>query len=114
VRRGGAVAVAGQTGIGHAGTPHSTPAAQIRQALANQRAALQAAGADNSDVIAVRVYLADLGDFAELNRCYQEVFNQPYPARTTVGAMLPPGVLVEIDALAVTEPGTADGHASHG
>ena len=36
---------------------------------------------------------------------YQEVFTEPYPARTTVYVGLPKGMLVEIDALAVIADG---------
>lgn len=100
--RRGVVAVTGCTGIGHDNLPGAA-GAQIHQAVANLRAALPTAGAGTSDVIAIRVHRADLGDFAGLNRC-QEVFARPYPARTTVSAMLPPGALAEANALALTQP----------
>jgi 2-iminobutanoate/2-iminopropanoate deaminase len=48
----------------------------------------------------VNAYLADLGDMAGYNEVYREFFDEPYPARSSVGAGLPPGVLVEIEAIA--------------
>jgi 2-iminobutanoate/2-iminopropanoate deaminase len=52
------------------------------------------------DVVKVNAYLADLGDFTGYNEAYREFFDEPYPARSSVGADLPPGVLVEIEAVA--------------
>jgi enamine deaminase RidA (YjgF/YER057c/UK114 family) len=39
-------------------------------------------------------------DVPGYNEVYKEFFAEPYPARTSVGAALPPGVLVEIEAVA--------------
>jgi 2-iminobutanoate/2-iminopropanoate deaminase len=74
--------------------------AQSRQALDNLRLCLQAAGCELTDVIKVNGYLVDLGDFAVYNEIYGEYFKPPYPARTTVGAALAPGLLVEVEAVA--------------
>jgi 2-iminobutanoate/2-iminopropanoate deaminase len=74
--------------------------AQCRQALDNLRACLAAAGCELTDVIKVNGFLVDLGDFAVYNEIYREYFTEPYPARTTVGAALAPGLLVEIEAVA--------------
>ena len=73
---------------------------QCRRALDNVRACLQAAGCELSDVIKVTAFLADLGDFPAYNDVYREYFDEPYPARTTVGVSLPAGILVEIEAVA--------------
>jgi 2-iminobutanoate/2-iminopropanoate deaminase len=75
-------------------------AEQARQTLENVRTCLEAAGCSMDDVVKVNAYLADLGDFAGYNGVYVEFFAQPYPARTSVQAGLPPGVLVEIEAVA--------------
>ena len=48
----------------------------------------------------MNAYLADLGDFPAYNEVYVEFFSKPYPARTSVQAGLPPGVLIEIEAVA--------------
>jgi 2-iminobutanoate/2-iminopropanoate deaminase len=73
---------------------------QTRQALENLRACLNAAGCELVDVLKVTAFLADLGDFQAYNAVYREFFEEPYPARTTVGAALPEGILVEIEAIA--------------
>jgi 2-iminobutanoate/2-iminopropanoate deaminase len=51
-------------------------------------------------VIKVNAYLTDLGDFPGFNDVYRSVFEEPYPARTTVGVSLPGGILVEVEAIA--------------
>ena len=73
---------------------------QTRRALENVRACLDAAGCTLDDVDKVTAFLADLGDLAGYNDVYREFFDEPYPARTSVQAGLPPGVLVEIEAVA--------------
>jgi 2-iminobutanoate/2-iminopropanoate deaminase len=74
--------------------------AQTRRTLENLTACLRAAGCGLEDVLKVNAYLADLGEFDAYNAVYREFFAEPYPARTTVGALLPPGLLVEIEAVA--------------
>ena len=59
------------------------------------------AGLDASDVVKVNVYLTDMRDFDTMNDAYAEHFDEPYPARTTVGvAALPLGAAVEIELMA--------------
>jgi 2-iminobutanoate/2-iminopropanoate deaminase len=75
-------------------------AEQARRTLENVRTCLDAAGCTLDDVVKVNAYLADLGDFPAYNEVYVEFFSNPYPARTSVQAGLPPGVLIEIEAVA--------------
>jgi 2-iminobutanoate/2-iminopropanoate deaminase len=75
-------------------------AEQTRRSLENVRACLKAAGCTMDDVVKVNAYLADLGDFPGYNEVYREFFDEPYPARSSVQAGLPPGVLVEIEVVA--------------
>lgn len=104
-RKGNILQVAGQVGI----DPHTGEvvaggvAEQTRQVFANIQAVLHAAGADLDDVVMMRAYLTDTAHFAEFNAAYDELVRAPYPARTTVYVGLPPGLLVEIDALAVLD-----------
>ena len=72
---------------------------QTRAVLSNVDRVLKAAGASLDDVVSVTAYLADIKDWAAFNEVYREVFNAPYPARTTVGAGLH-GFLVEISVIA--------------
>ncbi len=62
---------------------------------------LEAAGTSWANVVRVGVFLADLSNFAEMNEVYQRYLQKPYPARTTVGAGLSGGMLIEVDCIAV-------------
>ena len=74
-------------------------AEQAELCLRNVQHILEAGGATLDDVVAVNVFLADLGHFAEFNEIYTRFFKKPYPARTTIGCDLR-GILVEINAIA--------------
>ena len=76
--------------------------AEVRQVLDNLTAVLAVAGCSWSDVVRSTIYLADLGDFALVNRMYGErVADGVLPARSTVQvAKLPRGAAVEIDLIA--------------
>jgi 2-iminobutanoate/2-iminopropanoate deaminase len=95
------VHTAGQVGFDASGElVGSEVASQAQQALENLRSCLAAAGCGLEDVVKVNAYLADLADFEAYNAVYREFFAAPYPARTTVQAGLPAGLLVEIEAVA--------------
>jgi 2-iminobutanoate/2-iminopropanoate deaminase len=76
--------------------------AQTRRVLENLTAVLSAAGCSWSDVVRTTIYLADMGDFATVNKLYGErVEGTVLPARSTVqAAKLPRGAAVEIDLVA--------------
>ena len=61
---------------------------------------LEAAGTSWAEVVRVGVFLADLGNFPEMNEIYQSYLTEPYPARTTGQAGLPPKMLIEVDCIA--------------
>lgn len=104
VRKGNILQVAGQVAFDSAGeVVGTTVAEQTRQVLDNVKAVLQAGGATLDDVLMYRVYLTDVAHFAEFNQAYSEFLGSDFPARTTVYVGLPPGLLVEIDALAVLD-----------
>ncbi|MGW4436578.1 RidA family protein [Streptomyces sp. NPDC004596] len=112
VRKGNILQVAGQVGflpaeVGKPPTPAGpTLREQTLQTLANVKAILEEGGAGWDDATMIRVYLTDVDHFAEMNDIYNTYFGeqnltQPPAARTTVYVGLPPGLLIEIDALAV-------------
>lgn len=105
IRKGNILQVAGQVGLDPVTDElvGDTVAEQTRQVLRNIESVLAAAGGTFDDVVMLRVYLTDTAHFADMNDTYAELVPQPYPARTTVYVGLPPGLLVEIDALAVLE-----------
>jgi 2-iminobutanoate/2-iminopropanoate deaminase len=59
--------------------------AEVRQALENIKAVLEAGGASLAAVIRVNVSLTDISRFAEMDAIYREYFKEPYPTRNTVG-----------------------------
>jgi len=76
--------------------------AETRQALANSREVLKAAGMDFKDVTSVTAYITSFDDFAKFNAVYSEAFPTNPPARATVQvAALNAGARVELQMIAV-------------
>ena len=76
--------------------------AQTRRVLDNLSAVLAAGGASFASVVKTTIFLADMNDFAAVNRIYGEYVSAPPPARATVEvSRLPRDARVEIDAIAV-------------
>jgi 2-iminobutanoate/2-iminopropanoate deaminase len=104
VRAGDFVFTSGQIGLDPASGALVSGGveAETRQVLDNLTAVLEAAGAGWRDVVRTTIYLADIGDFALVNKLYGErVGVGVMPARSTVQvAKLPRGAVVEIDAVA--------------
>ena len=74
---------------------------QTRQSFTNVKAILEEAGLTMSNVVKTTVFMADMGDFADMNSVYAEFFSDPYPARSAVAVKaLPKGALVEIEVVA--------------
>jgi 2-iminobutanoate/2-iminopropanoate deaminase len=73
---------------------------QAERCLENIKSIVEKAGAAMSDVVRANAYLKDMSTFPVFNEVYARYFPKPYPARTTVGADLPGGALVEIDVVA--------------
>ena len=99
---GGLVFASGQLPINpETGTFPEGIKAQTRQALANARAILQAAGLDMRNVVKTTVLLADIADFTAMNEVYAEFFTAPYPARSAFAVKsVPKSALVEIECIA--------------
>jgi reactive intermediate/imine deaminase len=75
---------------------------QTRKTLENIGFVLVAAGLNHSHVISIRYFISSWDLFKEMNVVHAEFFNQqPFPVRTTVEVGLAPGMLVEIDAIAL-------------
>ena len=74
---------------------------QTGQVLDNVERCLASAGCAMDDVVKVTAFLNDLADFEAYDRVYGQRFAAPYPARSTVGARLADGLLVEIEAVAL-------------
>lgn len=103
IKAGNLLFISGQLGLDPASGAFKAldAAGQARQALANLKSLLEAAGATPADVVKTTVFLVDLNDFGPVNEVYAEVFGTESPARSCFAvAALPKGGLVEIEAIA--------------
>jgi 2-iminobutanoate/2-iminopropanoate deaminase len=74
---------------------------QVKRALENAKAILEAAGGSLESVVKVTVYLKDMSKFQEFNEVYSEYFKQAPPARSVVGvSSLPRDAELMIDLVA--------------
>jgi enamine deaminase RidA (YjgF/YER057c/UK114 family) len=102
VRAGDFVAVSGTTAFDERGliVGGGQMYVQARQALNNIRAALERVGLSMSDVVRTRMFVTDVGRFAEAARAHREVFADSRPATTMVEVrrLVSPDMLIEIEA----------------
>ena len=78
--------------------------AQAVKALENIKLTLEAAGASLQDVTKMTIYFRNMDDVYEFREIRARYFTPPMPASTGVEvSRLLPGVLVEIDAVAVVD-----------
>jgi enamine deaminase RidA (YjgF/YER057c/UK114 family) len=94
--------VAGTTGFDYAQmTIAEDPAEQARQAFLNIERALAEAGAKLADVVRVRYYLPDIGDWPAIVPVLGEVFATIRPAATAlVCGLVDPRMKIEIEVTA--------------
>jgi len=79
-------------------------AAETRQALANIRSVLERHGSSMDRVVKCTAMLADMQEWAAMNRVYVEHFPRNLPARSAFGASgLAMGCRVEIECIATIE-----------
>jgi 2-iminobutanoate/2-iminopropanoate deaminase len=109
VRVGDLLFVAGQPGIDLNGsadpdTARAVPGgfeAEWRQAFRNLQAILETAGSGLEHVVKTTTFLTDLGNGEAANRLYAEYFPTDPPARSSPVVVLPRGLLISIEAIAV-------------
>lgn len=106
VRAGNMVFISGQVGWAADGATlvgADDVEAEIRQSFHNLERALQAAGAELSDVVNLTSYLVDESAFDAWIKVKTEVFGEICPASTTVvvKSMVLPQLSVEISAIAM-------------
>ena len=104
---GNLVHTSGQVGRAPgASAPAAGFAAQMRAALANLDAVLEAAGSSRERVLKTVVFITRREDFEEMNRIYAEHFGEPWPARSTlVCGLAQEALLFEIEAVAERDAG---------
>ena len=102
VREGGLVFISGQ-GPTDPVTGKYQPAdiaTETRNALANIKGILESTGSSVEKVVKVNVYLRDIDDAPVMNAEFAKFFSPPYPARTTLQAVLARGMGVVVDCVA--------------
>jgi 2-iminobutanoate/2-iminopropanoate deaminase len=104
---GGFVFCSGTVGIDpDTGAVRDGVAAQTEQALINLAAILGAAGASLADLVKTTIFYARVEDFPVINPFYAKHMPDPPPARSApANVVLPRGLLISIDAIAVSSEG---------
>lgn len=75
---------------------------QVRQAFANMKAVIEAAGGTLDNIVKLTLFLTDLSKFGSVNAIMADIIPQPFPARSTIGvASLPKGAQFEVEAIVV-------------
>jgi enamine deaminase RidA (YjgF/YER057c/UK114 family) len=82
--------------------PLDTPA-QIRQALDNTKAIVEAAGLTLDNVVYLQIYLEDILASGEVDKVFADYFSKSSPARTILGVARVPSSPLEITAVAVQD-----------
>lgn len=105
VRLGSTVYVAGTTATDAAGNivGEGDVYAQTVQVLRNIASALEAVGAELTDVVRTRIFVTNIDDWEQVARAHGAVFSAIRPATTMVEVqrLIDPRMLVEIEADAV-------------
>ncbi|NID12036.1 RidA family protein [Fibrivirga algicola] len=80
-------------------------ARQVETVFYNLRAILLAAGSAPDQVLQVRIYVTDIGDWGDINRLYAAFFGDHKPARAVVPVpALHYGLKLELEATAAVLP----------
>ncbi len=101
VDAGDYVYISGQGSHRPDGSSPPTFNAQVRQALDNVKAIIEAAGLSMEHVVYTQVYLQDIHQYGEMNQVFGEYFGKNPPARAVLGIARLPESPIQINAVAV-------------
>ncbi len=104
---GNTIYVSGQVAMDQEGNVvgKGDAAAQADKAYENLKKVLETAGASLTDVVKLNFYFTDMADFPKTGRAFRKYFGDHFPAGTAVQVvnLAFPGLLLEIEAVAVVE-----------
>src|SRR5690606_35429312 len=106
VKANGFIYLAGQLGINPETGALASDSfeAEVKQAMANVKAILEASGSSMGDIVNTTVYITDLTDFPIFNEIYGSYFRGNFPARSTVEVnSLPKNARIEIAVVALSK-----------
>lgn len=90
----------GQIGMSSEGVLAEGIEAQAKQSLTNLSEILKAGHCTLQNVVKTTIFLANMEDFATINKIYAEFFGDHKPARSTIAVKeLPLKALIEIEAV---------------
>ena len=93
--------ISGQVGLNSEGKLVEGIEAQTKQTLQNIKGILGEVGWDLNNLIKVRIFLADMKDYAIVNDIYAAYFENNFPTRVALAVKgLPLGALIEMDCTA--------------
>jgi 2-iminobutanoate/2-iminopropanoate deaminase len=101
VRAGDFIFLAGQVPVDPVTNQMSTGDIrhETRLTLNNVKRLVEGAGATMVEVVKVGVFLANAGEFAQMNEVYVEFFGESKPARTTVVCKFMSDIRIEVDCV---------------
>ena len=108
VRGGRTLYISGQIAVDSSGNVVGSGdfTAQVKHVFANLKARLDEAGASFNDVVKLNFYLVDASNLQVVRDIRDTYVNREHPPASTlvvVKQLVRPGLLVEIDAIAVAE-----------
>lgn len=107
VKKGNMIFVSGTVGMDKDGNlvKLNDIKAQTRQTFENIKKILSEVGATMDDVVKVTVFLKNTSDYQGMNEVRREYFpsNPPASSAVTISDFMLPGLLVEIEAIAIKD-----------